>query len=101
MVGFFDFYAEDDDRANGGSVSFLGTWSHQPYFETDYILVAFVREPLLSSAAEGAVICTLTGKEERRMGVLSDTDGPLYIRRGCLVLAWRWWSDGMGLAIFP
>lgn len=38
-VGFFDVYPEDDNRANGGSVDFVGTWSHYPFFKSGYILV--------------------------------------------------------------
>ncbi|KAG7103295.1 hypothetical protein HYQ44_017383 [Verticillium longisporum] len=38
-VGFFDVYPEDDRNANGGSIDFIGTWSHYPFFKSGFILV--------------------------------------------------------------
>ncbi|KAK0716089.1 hypothetical protein B0H67DRAFT_582373 [Lasiosphaeris hirsuta] len=38
-VGFFDIYPEDDGEPNGGSIDFLGTWSHYPFFKSGFILV--------------------------------------------------------------
>ncbi|KAI8205165.1 hypothetical protein K4K52_004457 [Colletotrichum sp. SAR 10_76] len=38
-VGFFDIYPENDAEPNGGSIDFVGTWSHYPYFKSGYILV--------------------------------------------------------------
>lgn len=38
-VGFFDIYPEDDALPNGGSIEFVGSWSHYPFFKSGYILV--------------------------------------------------------------
>ncbi|KAK1991998.1 hypothetical protein LX36DRAFT_733819 [Colletotrichum falcatum] len=38
-VGFFDIYPEDDKMPNGGSIDFVGTWSHYPYFKSGHILI--------------------------------------------------------------
>ncbi|KAI9904326.1 hypothetical protein N3K66_000855 [Trichothecium roseum] len=38
-LGFFDVYPENDDEPNGGSLEFVGTWSHYPFFKSGYILV--------------------------------------------------------------
>ncbi|KAL2262646.1 hypothetical protein VTK26DRAFT_571 [Humicola hyalothermophila] len=38
-VGFFDIYPEDDGLPNGGSIEFVGSWSHYPFFKSGYILV--------------------------------------------------------------
>lgn len=38
-AGFFDIYPEDDDAEGGGSIAFVGTWSHYPFFKSGYILV--------------------------------------------------------------
>ncbi|KAF6815466.1 hypothetical protein CMUS01_12441 [Colletotrichum musicola] len=38
-VGFFDVYPENDNEPNGGSIDFVGTWSHYPYFKSGHILV--------------------------------------------------------------
>ncbi|KAK3328658.1 hypothetical protein B0T19DRAFT_196564 [Cercophora scortea] len=38
-VGFFDVYPEDDANTNGGSIDFVGTWSHYPFFKSGFILV--------------------------------------------------------------
>lgn len=38
-VGFFDVYPENDNEENGGSLEFVGTWSHYPFFKSGYILV--------------------------------------------------------------
>ncbi|GJC97586.1 hypothetical protein ColKHC_06412 [Colletotrichum higginsianum] len=38
-VGFFDIYPENDNEPKGGSIDFVGTWSHYPYFKSGHILV--------------------------------------------------------------
>ncbi|KAK3377437.1 hypothetical protein B0H63DRAFT_477199 [Podospora didyma] len=38
-VGFFDIYPENDALPNGGSVEFVGTWSHYPFFKSGFILI--------------------------------------------------------------
>lgn len=38
-VGFFDVYPEDDNRAGGGIVDFLGTWSSYAFFKSGYIFI--------------------------------------------------------------
>jgi choice-of-anchor B domain-containing protein len=38
-VGFFDIYPENDALPNGGSLEFVGSWSHYPFFKSGYILV--------------------------------------------------------------
>lgn len=38
-VGFFDIYPENDSEPLGGSIDFVGTWSHYPYFKSGYILI--------------------------------------------------------------
>lgn len=38
-VGFFDVYPENDNQPNGGTLAFVGTWSHYPFLPSGYILV--------------------------------------------------------------
>ncbi|ORY68513.1 uncharacterized protein BCR38DRAFT_521564 [Pseudomassariella vexata] len=38
-AGYFDIYPEDDEAEGGGSVDFVGTWSHYPFFKSGHILV--------------------------------------------------------------
>jgi len=39
QVAFFDIYPEDDNEDGGGSIDFVGTWSHYPYFPSGYIVI--------------------------------------------------------------
>jgi choice-of-anchor B domain-containing protein len=39
QVAYFDIYPEDDDEQGGGSVEFVGTWSHYPFFPSGYIVI--------------------------------------------------------------
>ncbi|KAJ4286858.1 hypothetical protein N0V88_007870 [Collariella sp. IMI 366227] len=38
-IGFFDIYPENDSLPNGGSIEFVGSWSHYPFFKSGCILV--------------------------------------------------------------
>ena len=38
-LGFFDVYPENDNEEKGGSLEFVGTWSHYPYFKSGFIVV--------------------------------------------------------------
>lgn len=38
-VAYFDIHPEDDDLEGGGSVEFVGTWSHFPYFPSGHIVI--------------------------------------------------------------
>ncbi|KUI55872.1 hypothetical protein VP1G_03251 [Cytospora mali] len=38
-AGFFDIYPEDDNLPEGGTVAFVGTWGHYPFFPSGFIVV--------------------------------------------------------------
>lgn len=38
-LGYFDIYPENDALPGGGSIEFVGTWGHYPYFPSGFIVV--------------------------------------------------------------
>ncbi|KAK0649986.1 hypothetical protein B0T16DRAFT_325872 [Cercophora newfieldiana] len=38
-VGFFDTYPEDDHLPGGGNITFTGTWSNYPFFNSGFVLI--------------------------------------------------------------
>ncbi|KAK4235075.1 hypothetical protein C8A03DRAFT_46719 [Achaetomium macrosporum] len=38
-VAYFDIHPEDDHLPGGGNVTFVGTWSHYPFFPSGYIVI--------------------------------------------------------------
>lgn len=38
-LGYFDIYPENDAESGGGSLEFVGTWGHYPYFPSGFIVV--------------------------------------------------------------
>lgn len=53
-VAFFDIYPEDDELPGGGSVAFLGSWSHYAYFKSGYVYI--------NTIERGSFIVKLTAK---------------------------------------
>jgi hypothetical protein len=38
-LGYFDIYPENDALPGGGSIEFVGTWGHYPFFPSGFIVV--------------------------------------------------------------
>ncbi|KFA70787.1 hypothetical protein S40288_09552 [Stachybotrys chartarum IBT 40288] len=54
-VAYFDIYPEDDNQPGGGLESFVGTWSHYPYFKSGYVVI--------NTMARGAFVVRRSGKK--------------------------------------
>lgn len=38
-LGYFDIYPENDALPGGGSIEFVGTWGHYPFFPSGFIVI--------------------------------------------------------------